>query len=262
MCAPASVARSPAGGDDRVASRPMSTALVSGGSRGIGRAVCLRLAEEGHDIAVGYARRDEDAEQVAGEIRALGRRAITVGGDLALPQTVEEQFARVEGELGGVDVLIANAGIASAPTGVLEIELGEWERILAVNLTAPFRLAQRAYGPMCERGFGRIVFVSSVAAYTGGLIGAHYAASKAGLHGLAHSLARQGASHGVTVNVVAPALIDTDMIPAELRKQLGETRAVGRLGTSEEVADVIAAVVRNGYLSNQSIVIDGGSHPT
>jgi 3-oxoacyl-[acyl-carrier protein] reductase len=117
---------------------------------------------------------------------------------------------------------------------------------------------------MCERGFGRIVFISSVAAYTGGLVGAHYAASKAGLNGLAHSLARQGAPAGVTVNVVAPALVDTDMIPddPEIRRQLGASRAVGRLGSADEVADLVAAVVRNGYLSNQSILIDGGSHPT
>ena len=117
---------------------------------------------------------------------------------------------------------------------------------------------------MLERGFGRIVFLSSVAAYTGGLIGAHYAASKAGLHGLAHSLARQGAAHGVTVNVIAPGLIDTDMLPADraVREQLAASRAVGRLGSAEEVADLVAAVVANAYLSNQSIVIDGGTLPT
>ena len=171
---------------------------------------------------------------------------------------------RAERELGPLDVLVCNAGIAGAPLGVLEIGLSDWERTLAVNLTAPFLLAQGAFGGMCERGFGRIAFISSVAAYTGGLVGAHYAASKAALHGLAHSLARQGAPHGVTVNVIAPALVDTDMIPADpaLRRQLGETRAVRRLGRPEEVADLLAAVVRNGYLSNQSILIDGGTHPT
>jgi 3-oxoacyl-[acyl-carrier protein] reductase len=224
----------------------------------------VRLAEDGHDVAVGYVRRGEEAEEVAAEIHALGRRAITVGGDLAHPGVAAQLFDEVERELAGVDVLVANAGVASAPSGIAEIGLEEWERMLAVNLTAPFLLAQRAFGEMCERGFGRIVFVSSVAAYTGGLIGAHYAASKAGLHGLAHSLARQGAASGVTVNVVAPALIDTDMIPVDLdlRQQLGASRAVGRLGSSEEVADLVAAVVRNGYLSNQSIVIDGGSLAT
>ncbi len=242
----------------------MSVALVTGASRGIGRAIALRLGEQGHDVAVGYSRGHEQAEQVAGEITALGRRALSVGGDLGDPEAPARVITEVEDRLGGVDVLVANAGIGSAPTGILDVALEDWQRTLAVNLTAPFLLAQRVFPGMLERGFGRIVFLSSVAAYTGGLIGAHYAASKAGLHGLAHSLARQGAAHGVTVNVVAPGLIDTDMLPADeaVREQLAASRAVGRLGTSEEVADLVAAVVANAYLSNQSIVIDGGTLPT
>ncbi len=242
----------------------MPVAFVTGASRGIGRAIALRLAGDGYDVAVGYAEQAQAAGAVAEELRGAGRRAITVAGDLASADVAGELVARVESELGAVDVLIANAGIVTPPTGVLDIRIGDWERMLAVNLTAPFLLAQSAFGGMCERGFGRIVFISSVAAYTGGLVGAHYAASKAGLHGLAHSLARQGASAGVTVNVVAPALVDTDMIPEdpEVRRQLGASRAVGRLGSAEEVADLVAAVVRNGYLSNQSILLDGGSHPT
>jgi 3-oxoacyl-[acyl-carrier protein] reductase len=241
-----------------------SVALVTGASRGIGRVVALRLAEDGHDVAVGYAERAEEAERVAEQIRALGRRAITVGGDLSQPDVARQLVDRVEVDLAGVDVLVANAGIASAPTGILDIGFEEWERMLAVNLTAPFLLAQRAFGRMRERGYGRIVFISSIAAFTGGFIGAHYAASKAGLHGLAHSLARQGAAHGVTVNVIAPGLIETDMIPADpaVREQLAASRAVGRLGSPDEVADLVAAVVRNGYLSNQSILIDGGVLPT
>jgi 3-oxoacyl-[acyl-carrier protein] reductase len=239
-------------------------ALVTGGGRGIGKAISLRLAEDGHDVAVGYGERGDAAELVAEQIRGLGRTAMALGGDLAQPKVAGQLVERVEDELGGVDVLVANAGIASAPTGILEIRFEDWERMLAVNLTAPFLLAQRAFGGMCERGFGRVVFVSSVAAYTGGLIGAHYAASKAALHGLAHSLARQGAAHGVTVNVIAPGLIETDMLPADpaVRQQLAGTRAVGRLGSPEEVADLVAAVVRNAYLSNQSILIEGGVLPS
>ena len=242
----------------------MSVALVTGASRGIGRAIALRLGESGHDVAVGYGTRAAEAEEVAGELAALGRRSVAVGGDLGDPATPARIVGEVEERLGGVEILVANAGIGSPPTGVLEIGQAEWEHTLAVNLTAPFLLAQRAFAGMLERGFGRIVFVSSVAAYTGGLIGAHYAASKAGLHGLAHSLARQGAAQGVTVNVVAPGLIETDMVPADpaVREQLAASRAVGRLGTSEEVADLVAAVVANGYLRNQSIVIDGGTLPT
>jgi 3-oxoacyl-[acyl-carrier protein] reductase len=242
----------------------VSVALVTGASRGIGRAIAIQLARDGHDVGVGFAQQQALAEKVAGEVQTLGRRAVSVGGDLAKPDGAQTLVASVEAALGPVDVLIANAGIADSPRGVLDIALADWERMLAVNLTGPFLLAQRVFGGMCERGHGRIVFISSVAAYTGGLIGAHYAASKAGLHGLAHSLARQGAGQGVTVNVVAPALVDTDMIPAdpEIRRQLGASRAVGRLGSADEVADLVSPIVRNSYLSNQSILLDGGTHPT
>jgi 3-oxoacyl-[acyl-carrier protein] reductase len=242
----------------------MSVALVTGGSRGIGKAIALKLAEDGHDIAVGYFQQRDAAEAVAAEVRAAGRRATTAGGDAGDPDSTGRLVEEVEEQLGPLDVLIANAGVAGSPVGVLEITLAQWERMLAVNLTGPFLLAQRVFGGMCERGRGRIVFISSVAAHTGGLIGAHYAASKAGLHGLAHSLARQGAARGVTVNVVSPALIETDMMPAdqEIRAQLSASRAVGRLGRPDEVADLVAAIVRNGYLSNQSILLDGGTHPT
>jgi 3-oxoacyl-[acyl-carrier protein] reductase len=242
----------------------MPVGLVTGASRGIGRAIALALARDGYDVGVGYASQAAAAERVVGEIGACGRRALAVGGDLSQPQHVERVIAAVEDGLGPVEALIANAGIVTAPTGILDITLETWQHTLAVNLTGPFLVAQRVFGSMCERRRGRIVFLSSVAAYTGGMIGAHYAASKAGLHGLAHSLAQQGAGHGVTVNVVAPALIDTEMMPEdpETRRRLAASRAVGRLGTAEEVADLVAAVVRNGYLSNQSILLDGGSHPT
>jgi len=241
----------------------MSVALVTGGSRGIGRATCLALARDGHDVAVGYLDQAVAAREVVEQITQTGGRAMAVAGDVAEPEAVKGLVAEVERELGPVDVLIANAGIVSSPVCVLDISLEDWQRMLAVNLTGAFLVAQSVFAGMCERGHGRIVFISSVAAYTGGIIGAHYAASKAGLHGLAHSLAGQGAAHGVTVNVVAPALIETDMMPAdpEVRRQLAASRAVGRMGTAEEVADLVAAVTRNGYLSNQSIVLDGGSLP-
>jgi 3-oxoacyl-[acyl-carrier protein] reductase len=240
------------------------TSLVTGGSRGIGRAVALRLAAEGHDVAVGYGSNGAAAEDVAGAVRALGRRAMAAGGDLADPAAADALVDAVETELGPVDVLVANAGVNTPGRRVEEISLEEWDRLHAVNLRAPFLLARRVLPGMAERGFGRIVLLSSVAAYTGGIIGAHYASSKAGLHGLAHSLSQQAAGDGVTVNVVAPALIESDMLPAdpEVRDQLAGSLPVGRLGTADEVADLIAAVVRNAFVTNQSFLIDGGRHPT
>jgi 3-oxoacyl-[acyl-carrier protein] reductase len=242
----------------------MAVALVTGGSRGIGRAVVLRLAADGHDVAVGYAHGAAAAEEVAGAARALGRRAITAGADLADPAAADALVDAVESGLGPVDVLVANAGVATPGRRVEEIALEEWDRLHAVNLRAPFLLARRVLPGMEGRGFGRIVLLSSVAAYTGGIIGAHYAASKAGLHGLAHSLSRQASGAGVTVNVVAPALIESDMLPAddEARARLAGSLPVGRLGAAEEVADLVAAVVRNAFVTNQSFLVDGGLHPT
>src|SRR3954468_22874274 len=242
----------------------MATALVSGASRGIGRAVARSLADDGHDVAVGYAASADAAEELAAELRALGGRAVAVGADLADPAAADALVDAVEAELGPVEILVANAGVNTPGRRVEEIALAEWERLHAVNLRAPFRLARRVLPGMESRGFGRIVLLSSVAAYTGGIIGVHYASSKAGLHGLAHSLSQQAAGRGVTVNVVAPALIESDMLPADhaVRAQLAESLPVGRLGTAEEVADLIATVVRNGFVTNQSFLIDGGRHPT
>src|SRR3954449_8675608 len=242
----------------------MATALVTGASRGIGRAVARRLADDGHDIALGYAASADAAEELAAELRALGGRAVAVGADLADPAAADELVDAVEAVLGPVDVLVANAGVNTPGRRVEDISLEEWDRLHAVNLRAPFLLSRRVLPGMAARGFGRIVLLSSVAAYTGGIIGAHYASSKAGLHGLAHSLSQQAAGDGVTVNVVAPALVESDMLPdgPGARERLAASLPVGRLGTPEEVADLIAAVVRNGFVTNQSFLIDGGRHPT
>jgi 3-oxoacyl-[acyl-carrier protein] reductase len=171
----------------------------------------------------------------------------------------------VEREFGPVEILIANAGINDPlEQDPRKIDAAVWDRVMAINLRAPFLIARAAIGGMIDRGFGRIVLLSSVAAYTGGIVGPHYAASKAGLHGLAHSLSQFASGHGVTVNVVAPALIATDMMPADeqARDEIARRIPVGRLGRPDEVADLIAAIVRNSYLTNQSILVDGGIRPS
>jgi 3-oxoacyl-[acyl-carrier protein] reductase len=243
----------------------MAVALITGGSRGIGAATAVRLAEDGHDIAVGYRSGAEAAQQVAADVRALGATAATFAADMSELEAPEALVSAVERELGPVEILIANAGINDpVEQDPREIDAAVWDRMMAINLRAPFLTARAVIGGMIDRGFGRIVLLSSVAAYTGGIVGPHYAASKAALHGLAHSLSQFASGHGVTVNVVAPALIATDMMPADERAlaQLAGRIPVGRLGRSEEVADLIAAIVRNPYLTNQSILIDGGIRPT
>jgi 3-oxoacyl-[acyl-carrier protein] reductase len=235
-------------------------ALVTGGCGGIGRALCRRLGEAGAAVAVGYAGGREAALATADGIRRSGTEAIAVGADLADPAACAAMVDEVEEALGPVDVLVANAGLGGQRT-LEEVTLEAFDAMVAVNLRAPFLLAQRVVPGMVSRGWGRLLFTSSVAALTGGVVGPHYAASKAGLHGLMHFIAARVARSGVTANVIAPALIeDTAMLPGE-PGDLAERIPVGRLGRPEEVADLAMAILGNAYLTNQVIGIDGGMHP-
>jgi 3-oxoacyl-[acyl-carrier protein] reductase len=236
-------------------------ALVTGGSRGIGAATALRLAEAGADVAVGCGQHHEAAEEIAGKITGLGRRAVVVSGDMADPGVPRRIVAETAERLAPVDILVANAG-----TGVRadldDVDVAAWDHVMAVNLRAPFLLAQAAVPGMRERRFGRIVFLSSVAAYLGGILSPQYTASKAGLIGLAHSLAATLAPHGITVNAIAPGLIMTDMLAGDPRLEtLERSVPVGRLGQPAEVADIIVAVTRNAYMTGQTVSVDGGRYP-
>jgi 3-oxoacyl-[acyl-carrier protein] reductase len=235
-------------------------ALVTGGSGGIGAAISARLAEAGAIVAVHYGRGREAAERVVAGIEAEGGRAAAFAADLHGAHEPVRLADAVAARLGPVDVLAANAGVGRQ--GSWEEVDAEWfDEALAVNLRAPYLLARRVLPGMRERGWGRILFTSSVAALTGGVIGPHYAASKAGLHGLTHHLASQLAADGVAVNAIAPALIeDTAMLPGD-PGELAAKVPVGRLGTPAEVGDLALAMLRNGYMTNQVVGIDGGMHP-
>jgi 3-oxoacyl-[acyl-carrier protein] reductase len=235
-------------------------ALVTGGSGGIGASISTTLAENGLTVAVGYANNAPAANALAKQISSRGGRAFAVAADLRLPEANSRLVAEVETTLGPVDILISNAGLAiTKPFEQVTVE--DFDETIAVNLRAPFLLAQRTLPGMQNRRFGRILFISSVAAFTGGIVGPHYAASKAGLHGLTHFLAQRAAPFGVTVNALAPALIaETRMLPGD-PEELRKLVPVGRLGRPEEVADLVLAIVRNPYLTNQVISLDGGMHP-
>jgi 3-oxoacyl-[acyl-carrier protein] reductase len=234
-------------------------AVVTGGSGGIGAAICRRLAEEGVAVAVGYGSSSAAAQRVTDEIGSAGGVARAFGADLADPEAPARLIADVEGALGPVDILVANHGTATV-AAYDEVDAALFDRTMAVNLRAPFLLAQAALGGMRERGFGRILFISSTAAFRGGVVGPHYAASKAGLHGLAHFLASRTATDGVTVNVLAPGFIETPMLPGD-PSELGARVPVGRVGEPEEVADLALAVLRNGYVTSHVFSVDGGMHP-
>jgi 3-oxoacyl-[acyl-carrier protein] reductase len=235
-------------------------ALVTGGSGGIGAALCRALAAEGATVAVHYRDRSELAGSIAAEIRDGGGQAAAFPADLLVPRASELLVDAVERDLGPVDVLVANHGHAHKAS-FDEVDAGAWDETLAINLRAPFLLAQRVIPGMKDRGFGRILFISSVAGFTGGIVGPHYAASKAGLHGLTHHLASRVAEAGITVNALAPALIEsTDMLPGD-PGYLQRAIPVGRLGRPEEVADMAVAMLRNAYLTSKVVSLDGGMHP-
>lgn len=229
-------------------------ALLTGATGGIGLALTRRLVDEG--VTVVATSRDPDA---LNRLTGGCSRLHGVVADMRDLDTLPYLIARVTDRYGRLDILLPNAGNADVRR-LDEVKLVDWEDSFAVNLTAPFLLTQAAAPVMCRAGWGRILFTSSVAAYMGGYVGPHYAAAKAGLHGLVHHLSGELAPHGVTVNAVAPALVSDTRMAAAAPVGL-PTPPVGRFGDPAEIADVATAVLRTGYLSGQVVLVDGGLHP-
>jgi 3-oxoacyl-[acyl-carrier protein] reductase len=231
-------------------------ALVTGASRGIGQAIAIALAEAGADVAVNYRERELDAIETVETIHDLGRRAIAVRADVSQSHAVSEMFQAVEHGLGVVDILVNNAGIAIFHD-IDALTEEDFDRTIAVNLKSAFLCIRAAVPSMRERGWGRIVNISSGAARGAGGIGPHYNASKAGMEGLARGYAARLVKHGITVNSVAPSLIATDMVEAGLSASLSRI-PVGRFGTPEEVAQVVLMLIGNGYMTGQTVALSGG----
>jgi 3-oxoacyl-[acyl-carrier protein] reductase len=217
-------------------------ALVTGGSRGIRRAIAIALADTGAHVAVNYKENKTAAEEVVTAITKSGRRAIAIGADVSIPQDVESMVATIAKELGEIGILVNNAGVARARK-IEDIDLALFDEAINVNLRSAF-LVTSAVLPAMRRGKrGRLIFISSTAANVGGIVGPHYAASKAGMIGLMHSYASNLVKEGITANVVSPAL---DMVRSDLRVT-PDRIPVGRFGRPEEVADVAVMLARNGY---------------
>ena len=235
-------------------------ALVTGGSRGIGRAAALALARAGADVAVNFQTREAEAKAACAEIQRVGRRALAIQADVSQAGEVSRLVEQVERGLGGIDILVNNAGI-SRPQPLTDITEADWDDVLAVNLKSMFLVTQAVLPGMRQRKWGRIINLSSVAAQLGGVIGPHYAASKAGAIGLTHSYAALLAKEGLTVNAIAPALIETEMITSNPRAR-PDLVPLGRFGTVEETADVVVMLATNGYVTGQTISVNGGWYMT
>jgi 3-oxoacyl-[acyl-carrier protein] reductase len=232
-------------------------AFVTGGSRGLGLAIGRALASAGIDVALGYLTGEREATRAAEELVAtFGVRALAVGGDVSNSSQVNLAIETIESNLGAINILVNNAGIN--PAGPIDtLTESDFDRTLLVNLKSAFLVTQRVLPQMRATKFGRIIMMSSIAAQTGGVIGPHYAASKAGLLGLMHSYASQLANEGITANAIAPALIETDMIKGNT-KISADILPVKRFGKPEEVAELVLPVIRNGYVNGQTINVNAG----
>ncbi|MBB2927618.1 SDR family NAD(P)-dependent oxidoreductase [Paraburkholderia silvatlantica] len=232
-------------------------ALVTGGSRGIGRAIAVALASAGAAVAVNYRQRADEADHVVAQIEGAGGSAFAVRADVSVAGEVTSMIGEIERRLGAVDVLVNNAGTGTF-SDIESLTEAEFDRTLAVNLKSAFLCTQAVLPGMRARRWGRIVNLSSVAARGAGAVGVHYNASKAGLEGLTRGYASRVAREGVTVNAVAPGPIDTEMAAPLKAANVAERLPVGRLGEADEVAQVVLMVVGNGFVTGQTIAVNGG----
>jgi 3-oxoacyl-[acyl-carrier protein] reductase len=234
-------------------------ALVTGGSRGIGKAVALALARGGVAVAINYRERDSDANAVAEAIRKSGGDAATFGADVSRGAAVQGMVHDVEERFGPIDILVNNAGMAAA-RGLDEITEEDFDRAIAINLKSVFLCTQAVLPGMRARRWGRIVNVSSIGARIGaGTVSVAYGASKAGVEGLTRAYALRLATSGVTVNAVAPGLVDTDMGKPLMEAGVASRIPVGRAGTGDEIAQAVTFLVGNAYMTGQTIAVNGGS---
>jgi 3-oxoacyl-[acyl-carrier protein] reductase len=220
-------------------------ALVTGASRGIGAASAIALAKAGCDVAVNYRARGDEAEAVCQQIRAAGRRAFAVCADVSRAKEAQKMAALVANELGAISILVNNAGVAR-PQKIEDITEDDWNEIIDVNLKSTFMLTQAVLPGMRAQKWGRIINLSSVAAQTGGVVGPHYAASKAGMIGLTHSLANLMVKEGITEMVTSNPKASPEIIP------------VGRFGEVDDVSSVVVLLAQNGYITGQTINVNGG----
>jgi 3-oxoacyl-[acyl-carrier protein] reductase len=238
-------------------------ALVTGGSRGIGRAIGLELANRGHRVALNYYPGNEDeAAHALDEIKAVGGEGIIVQADVTDSASVDELYATVSEQLGPVDILVNNAGITRDGL-LMRMDASDWDAVVATNLRSVYLCSKAALRPMLRSKWGRIISVSSVAGISGNAGQANYAASKAGVIGFTKSVAKEVGSRGVTVNAIAPGFIDTDMtrsLPEEVREAAKQAIALGRFGLPREVASAAGYLASDeaAFITGQVLVVDGG----
>ena len=237
-------------------------AVVTGGGRGIGRAVALRLANEGADVAISYRSNDETAEAAAEEVRATGVRCEIFKGDVAAPDDVAALIKGVNEAFGRIDILVNNAGL-TRDNLMMRMKEEEFDEVIGTNLKGTYLCTRAVLRPMIRARWGRIVNVSSVVGLVGNAGQANYAASKAGIIGFTKSVAREVAQRNITANVVAPGYVETELtggLSEEIKDQILAQVPLGRFGEAGEVAEVVAFLAGEGagYVTGQTVAVDGG----
>ena len=238
------------------------SALVTGGARGIGRAIVLRLAAQGADVAFSYRGNAEAAAATAGEVEALGRRALPIQADVKDPAAAESVVKATLAAFGKVDILVNNAGITRDDL-IMRMSVEAWREVLETNLFGAFYMTKAVTRPMLKARGGRIGNITSVSGQAGQTGQANYSAAKAGLIGLTKATARELASRGITANAVAPGFVLTELtqdLPDALKAQIVAATPLGRFGTTEEVANAVAFLASNeaAYITGQVLAVDGG----
>ena len=232
-------------------------ALITGASRGIGRVIAVSFAAAGADVVLNFPSRSSEAHAVEEQIQKMGRRSASIQADVSVAQDVDRLAREAQELLGSVHILVNNAGIAR-PQPMEQITESDWDDLIDTNLKSCFLVTQASLPAMRARKWGRIINPSSVAAQVGGVVGPHYAASKTGMLGLTHYYASDLAAEGITVNAIAPALVETDMVRTN-PKANPDRIPVGRFGAVDEVSDVAVLLATNGYITGQTINVNGGS---
>ena len=237
-------------------------ALVTGASRGIGRAVALALAAEGADVAVNYAGSEKAAQEVAEAIRAMGRRALVVQADVSDAEAVQKMVAAVTSEFGRIDILVNNAGITRDGL-LMRMKDEDWEAVLKTNLTGVYNCTKAVTKGMMKQRYGRIINMTSVVGVTGNAGQANYAAAKAGVIGLTKSTAKELGSRAITANAIAPGFIESDMtagLPEKNKQEMAAAIPLGKFGQPADVAQAVVFLASDwaSYITGQTLHVDGG----